>query len=607
LTSLAIAGVYQGKLSNSGERIKVIDSGSETILDLEFKDSDPWPLSADGAGATLVLKDPTGTPLERLSKPYSWRGSVEPGGTPGTGESNLRGVVINELLTHTDVPLSDTIELHNTTDSEVDLSGWYLSDSKQDLLKFQIPLGTILAAGGYVTFNESQFNPTPETPGPNDFALNGSQGDEVWLSVADASGTAVGEFVDQLTVGATLNGQSFGRFPNGTGRLAPLDSLSLGQPNQRHAIGEVVISEIHFHPSEPSSTIRDIDPAIQSSDLEFVEIHNHQSQAVDLTNWRLRGDADFNFATSTSIQPNETLLIVSFDPLSAGNADLAAAFRAHFEIDSSVSMVGPFSDSLGNSYGRVELEHPDAAPVDDPAVMPRVTMDEVLYDDLTPWPVQADGSGQSLQRISETAYGNAPESWVAELPTPGSSRYLPNVERIEINDGKTDRSVVTSITVAFDRPVDLDAGSFDVRSRETDQTVHGLIVNTTMDEGKTIARITFGVDPLVQTRTGENSLSDGNYQITVIATSTLASIGGASMANDFDYGESAEDQIFRLFGDSDGDRDVDGIDYGRFGLTFLKSQGHIGFDETFDFDGDGDVDGQDYTNFGRRLMRTVRF
>lgn len=597
LSPAAVAGSYLGKLSNSGERIKVIDAGTETILDLQYTDSDPWPISADGAGATLVLSDPFGTPINRLAKPYSWRGSAEPAGTPGGDEASLQGVVINELLTHTDLPLLDTIELFNTTGSAIDIGGWYLSDSKQDLLKFQISAGTIVAAGGYVTFDESQFNPTPATPAANHFALNGSQGDELWLVIPNQLGSAVGEFVDQLTVGATLNGQSFGRLPNGTGRLTPLSSLTLGDANVTHEIGAVVINEVQYHPPEPSPSALAIDPAITSSDLEFVELYNYQNGAIDLTNWRLRGDGDFNFTAATSLASEETLLIVSFDPTDAAMAGRLAAFRSHYGIDVSVAMVGPFTGSLGNSYGRVVLKHPDEAPVDDPTVMPQVMLDEVFYDDLLPWPVEADGTGASLQRISESAYGNAAQSWVAAAPTPGVARYLPIVTQIEINDGVADRSILESITITFDRQVEIDVNSFIVSQKESQQNVSGLILSATTIDGQTVARVTFS----------SGSLPDGNYKISVIASSTHALVGGAPMGQDVVFGETAEDTFFRYFGDSDGDRDVDAQDYGRFGLTFLKSLGDNEFDEFFDFDGDGDVDGNDHAQFRRRFLGSLPF
>ena len=61
------------------------------------------------------------------------------------------------------------------------------------------------------------------------------------------------------------------------------------------------------------------------------------------------------------------------------------------------------------------------------------------------------------------------------------------------------------------------------------------------------------------------------------------------------------DGFFRLFGDSDGDRDVDGLDRDRFRSAFKTSAGDAGYLWYFDFDGDGDVDGRDNGQFNRRF------
>ena len=44
----------------------------------------------------------------------------------------------------------------------------------------------------------------------------------------------------------------------------------------------------------------------------------------------------------------------------------------------------------------------------------------MVYDNLTPWPTAADGTGASLQRVGRKAYGNAALSWRTAAPTPGS-------------------------------------------------------------------------------------------------------------------------------------------------------------------------------------------
>ena len=63
-------------------------------------------------------------------------------------------LVINEyscsnLSTHSDVfgEEEDWIELHNSTASPIDLTGYFLSDKSSNLTKWQIPSGTVPANG----------------------------------------------------------------------------------------------------------------------------------------------------------------------------------------------------------------------------------------------------------------------------------------------------------------------------------------------------------------------------------------------------------------------------------------------------------------------------
>jgi hypothetical protein len=83
-----IAGEYDGRLDNGGERIKLIDFWGGTIAEFEYSDGGGWPAEADGAGYSLVLVDAAnGTePGGSLSDPVSWRASTHIGGSPGADD-----------------------------------------------------------------------------------------------------------------------------------------------------------------------------------------------------------------------------------------------------------------------------------------------------------------------------------------------------------------------------------------------------------------------------------------------------------------------------------------------------------------------------------------
>ena len=145
----------------------------------------------------------------------------------------------------------------------------------------------------------------------------------------------------------------------------------------------------------------------------------------------------------------------------------------------------------------VKLQSPDSPPDNEPNLIPRVSVDEVYYDDLDPWPTSADGEGMSLQRIAANTLGTYADSWRGEIPTPGNVPDRAAVESVMVNDGATGRSVVTSVTVQFDREVQLTSSAFLITHRETNSPVQSLNLSTTAIAGKTQATITFGTDPMV--------------------------------------------------------------------------------------------------------------
>ncbi len=181
---------------------------------------------------------------------------------------------------------------------------------------------------------------------------------------------------------------------------------------------------------------------------------------------------------------------------------------------------------------------------------------------------------------------------------------------VQIQSGELQRSRVTSLSVQFDGPVVIAPDAFLVTKRGSAGGQVGVTFTTRQDlDGRTIADLSF-FGSFVQA----GSLIDGNYELTIVGTKILSNtghsvdtnsdgIGGDNLA----YGNAAADLFFRLFGDSDGDRDVDAQDYGRFGLTYRKTSVSSSYNSAFDYDQDGDVDAQDYGQFGLRYRKTQPF
>ncbi|MDG2122152.1 MAG: hypothetical protein P8J87_00550, partial [Verrucomicrobiales bacterium] len=73
------------RLANGGERIEVVAPGGVVVRDFSYDDKRPWPESADGDGASLVLVAPGSNPDHGEAR--SWRPSVVAGGNPGTSDA----------------------------------------------------------------------------------------------------------------------------------------------------------------------------------------------------------------------------------------------------------------------------------------------------------------------------------------------------------------------------------------------------------------------------------------------------------------------------------------------------------------------------------------
>lgn len=171
----------------------------------------------------------------------------------------------------------------------------------------------------------------------------------------------------------------------------------------------------------------------------------------------------------------------------------------------------------------------------------------------------------------------------------------PKIDSVGVNDGSAQRSMVNSLTITFDRAVTFDPGAFGLHRNDGSEV--GLNVAASVMGGRTVVVLTFSGSDIIG-----GSLADGHYTL-IIRGDHIRDEVGRELDGDRDGngGGDRVDGFFRLFGDSDGDSDVDWLDRDLFRSAFGKSIGDTGYLWFLDYDGDGDVDGEDNGEFNRRF------
>ncbi|MHC4352233.1 MAG: lamin tail domain-containing protein [Planctomycetota bacterium] len=421
-TRVNVAGQYAGSLSNGGERITLEDAAGQIILDFAYKDG--WRSLTDGDGFSLTIIDAANTDTDSWEQKDSWRASAYAGGSPGQGDSGIvpdpGAVVINELLAHSHDAASDWIELHNTTGAAVDIGGWFLSDSKNSLFKYEIAGGTVIGPGEYlVLYQDAHFGNAGDAGAHEPFALS-ENGETLYLSSAQ-NGMQTG-YRDVQDFGASATGVSFGRYykaSTGNFNFVAMEQATPGSANAGPQVGPVVISEIMYNPDWPSGG------SFTNDQYEYVELQNISAEPVTLFDydegapWEFTDGIAFTFDADVPVTiPARGYLVVARDP---------AAFSWRYPNVPIEKILGPYDGRLSNAGEKLELSMP--GDLDASGRRHYIRVDRVNYSDgshpedapgsVDIWPAGADGGGQSLTRRVSTDYGNDPDNWTAEFPSPG--------------------------------------------------------------------------------------------------------------------------------------------------------------------------------------------
>jgi hypothetical protein len=421
-TGINVAGEYTGRFNNGGERVELVDAVGQTIHNFRYEDS--WRPITDGDGYSLALIDPTNSDPNSWSEKDSWRASAYVSGSPGWDDSgivpNPGAVVINEVMAHSHLS-PDWVELYNTTGSGIDIGGWFLSDSDSNVMKYEIAAGTMIESGQYLVFYEDTNFGDLNDPGchiPFAFSENG---EEICLSSGlDANGHLMG-YREVEDFGASESNVSFGRYYKGsTGNFnfVAMDSNTPGFVNTYPKVGPIVINEIMYHPNWPNNSPYD------NEKYEYIELYNMTAADVNLYDeegnaWKFTDGIEFTFPNDANITANGYALVAN---------DPEAFVWRYGSPPSGVQLFGPYDGKLNNGGEKLEISMP--GDIDGFGTRHYIRVDRINYSDgshpedcpggIDLWPAQADGGGKSLVRIDPNLYGNDPNNWDANTPSPGS-------------------------------------------------------------------------------------------------------------------------------------------------------------------------------------------
>ena len=272
------------------------------------------------------------------------------------------GLYINEFMASNATTIcdsfgsySDWIELYNSTDTDMDISGFGISDNLSQPMKYRFPDGSTIAAKGYLVVfcsgNEGMQNGELHAP----FGLR-SYGEDVVIA------NRAGRIIDSYSFKNQETDVSVARIPDGAGELQSNSQPSPGYPNtgagysafdaaNRLPLGGVYISEFGGSTGSVAS--------------DWVEIYNSTGSAVSLAGYGLsnnpKNPAKWVFP-DISIEPGEYLLLYA-----TGSADKAQKknLKLNFCISSTGEALfffdpnGKLIDKLsagrmrsGQSYGR---------------------------------------------------------------------------------------------------------------------------------------------------------------------------------------------------------------------------------------------------------------
>ncbi len=276
--------------------------------------------------------------------------------SPGQEEQHP---VINEV----NFKGSQFIEIFNPSSVKKDISGYFLSDEATQLKKYELSSGTTLEPFAWLLLNKDNLG--------GSFSLDSTKKN---LYLTHKNGDRV---LDHFTI-PKLSSDQYGRVPDGSGSILPLEKLSPQKANLLKPAPRLVINEIYYS------------PVFDDINQTFVELYNLEDHEIALKGFKLSGGINFEFSDKDTISP-KGFVVVAKNP-----QHLKSVYKL-----SASSIVGPFKGRL--SGGGENLSILDSR---------GLVVDEVAYSDRHPWPSKADGGG-SLELLHPNLDNSISSTWSA--------------------------------------------------------------------------------------------------------------------------------------------------------------------------------------------------
>jgi Lamin Tail Domain/Secretion system C-terminal sorting domain/Calx-beta domain len=183
--------------------------------------------------------------------------------------------------------------------------------------------------------------------------------------------------------------------------------------------------------------------------LEFIEIYNNSANVVQAGGLRIKDANNFNFTLPQTTIPANGFLLLATDKTGAEAFYTGATF-----LDLPVT-----GNVLSNGGELIELLNSS-----------NIVVDAVNYDDVAPWPIDADERGYSLELYNLTLDNNVGQNWgvpstfvkklngVDIFATPGS--FAPTASPLAFSSDKTNTTetggtLSISVSIAFSSSVEV--------------------------------------------------------------------------------------------------------------------------------------------------------